>query len=148
MSLFDKINDDLKTAMKNKDQVTLKAIRAIKSALLLKKTESGDKDVSADEELKILQRLAKQRKESADVYQNQGREDLAKDELDELAVIQNYLPKQLSEEEVEAGLKEIIQEVGAESMKDMGKVMPVAMKKFGGAADGKTISIVLKKLLS
>jgi uncharacterized protein YqeY len=148
MTLFDKINSDLIAAMKNKNESALRAIRAVKSALLLLKTESAGKDISEDDENKLLQRLVKQRKESIEIFTSQNRKDLAATELEEVQIIESYLPKQMSVNEVEAELKLIIIESGASSMADIGKVMPVAIKKFSGKADGKTISEILKRLLT
>lgn len=148
MSLTDQINNDLKTAMKAKDTTTLTALRAIKSQLLLAATEKGGGENSDEAGIKMLQKQVKQRKESADLYKSQGREDLAEVELAEAAIIEKYLPKQLSEEELKPILQAIIDRVGAKEPKDMGKVMGAASKELGGKADGKTISSVVKELLS
>lgn len=148
MSLIDKINSDLISAMKSKNESALRAIRAVKSALLILKTESAGKEISVDEENKLLQRLVKQRKESIEVFSAQNRKDLAATELEELIIIESYLPKQMTIDEIEAELKKIISESGALSISDIGKVMPLAIKKFAGKADGKTISEILKRLLS
>jgi uncharacterized protein YqeY len=148
MSLMEKINSDLIVAMKTKNESSLRAIRAVKSALLILKTESSGKEISEEEENKLLQRLVKQRKESYEVFTSQNRNDLAATEMEELLIIESYLPKQMAIEEVETELKVIIKESGAASIADIGKVMPLAMKKFAGKADGKTISEVLKRLLS
>lgn len=135
--------------MKNKEKEKLEAIRAVKTALLLARTESGAGDaMSSEDEIKLLQKLVKQRRESAAEFSKQSREDLASKELVEADVIAAYLPAQLSAEEVEAGVKAIIAEVGAAGMKDMGKVMAAAGKEFAGRADGKAISEAVKKLLS
>ncbi len=148
MNLFDRINEDLKAAMKNKEEGRLLALRGIKSALLLAKTEKGaSADLSEDIELKTLQRLVKQRKESYDIYVQQNRDDLANVEAEEIAVIEQYLPTQMSEDELRKNLQEIIQRYGATSAKDMGKVMSTATKELSGKADGKTISAVVKELL-
>jgi uncharacterized protein YqeY len=148
MTLTEKINADIKTAMLAKDQAKLEALRAVKSALLLMDT---DKDAGSgsreDKELKMLQKEVKKRKEAADIYTTQNREDLAQVELNQAAVIGNYLPKQLSEEEIRVELKKIIAEVGATSAKDMGKVMGAATKQFAGKADGKVVSTLVKELL-
>ncbi|MEA3497209.1 MAG: GatB/YqeY domain-containing protein [Bacteroidota bacterium] len=146
--LFDIINEDLKSAMRAKDKAALRGIRAVKSALLLLKTNSSAKEITKDDEIKILQKLVKQRKESIIVYTEQGRDELAKEETEELEVIQKYLPKQLSKVEIEKVIAEVIIETSAKSMADMGKIMAVAMKKFGGQADGKTISAIVKEKLS
>lgn len=148
MTLTEKINADIKSAMLAKDQAKLEALRAIKSALLLLDT---DKDAASgnreDKEIKMLQREVKKRKEAADIYKTQNREDLAQIELTQAAVIENYLPKQLSEDEIKTELKKIIVEVGATSAKDMGKVMGTATKQFAGRADGKVVSAIVKELL-
>ena len=149
MSLQNRIMDEIKNAMRAKDTVALESLRAVKSALLLAQTESGAKEeVSADEEIKILQKLVKQRKDSAAIYQEQGRADLAQPELDQAAVNEKFLPAQLSEDEVEAIVRDIVAETGASGMADMGKVMGLASAKMAGQADGKTISGIVKKLLS
>ncbi|MCG8327398.1 MAG: GatB/YqeY domain-containing protein [Chitinophagales bacterium] len=147
MSLEKKIAEDLKAAMKAKDQQALRGIRAIKAAILLEKTKGGDTSISEGDEIKILQKLVKQRKDSLTIYQEQGREDLAQTEKEEIEIIERYLPEQMSAEELEAELKAIIAETGASSMRDMGKVMGLASKKFAGRADGKTISAKVKELL-
>lgn len=148
--LEQQIQNDLKAAMLAKDKVALASIRGIKAAILLAKTaEGGQKDTIEDGELvKIIQKLVKQRKESAAIYTEQNRPELAENELAEAAVMEKYLPKALSEEEVEAAVKEIIGEVGASSMADMGKVMGVATKKLAGQAEGRVISSTVKRLLS
>lgn len=149
MSLTDQINNDLKEAMKAKDKETLTALRAIKSQLLLAATEKGaDGGSSDDAGIKMLQKLVKQRKESAELYKSQGREDLASPELAEAAIIEKYLPKQLSVDELKPILQAIVDKVGATGPQDMGKVMGMASKELGGKADGKTISTVVKQLLS
>ena len=145
---MEKINTDLIVAMKSKNESALRAVRAVKSALLLLKTESSGKEISLDDENKLLQRLVKQRKESIEVFTAQNRNDLATSEMEELKIIESYLPKQMTAEEIESELKKIINESGAKSIADIGKVMPLAIKSFAGKADGKTISEVLKKLLA
>lgn len=147
MSLEERIMEDLKTAMKAKDQAALRGIRAIKSAILLEKTSGAKHDLTSETELKLLQKLVKQRKESLEIYEREGREDLAQTEREEIEVIERYLPEQLSEEELEAKLREIVARTGAGSMKDMGKVMGIAGKELAGRADGKAISAIVKKLL-
>lgn len=135
--------------MKEKNTVALESLRAIKSAILLAQTESGAKEeISQEDEIKLLQRLVKQRKDSAAIYTEQGRADLAQPEIEQAAVIEKFLPAQLSEAEVEAKIKAIIADNGFSGMGDMGKVMGVASKELAGSADGKTISNVVKKLLS
>jgi len=149
MSLQAKIMDEIKTAMKAKDTVALEALRAIKSELLLASTASGSKeDLKEDDEIKLLQRLVKTRKESARIFAEQNRPDLAEPELAQVAVIEKFLPAQLSEEEVEAVIAKIIAETGASGIASMGKVMGLASAQLGGTAEGKTISTIVKKLLS
>ena len=146
MSLTDQINNDIKTAMLAKDASKLEALRAIKSALLLLKTSpEGQNEAS---ELKALQKMVKQRKETAEVYIGQGRQELADVELAQAAVIENYLPKQMGEDELKAILQNIIATVGASSPADMGKVMGVATKELSGKADGSVISKMVKQLLT
>ncbi|GIZ08938.1 GatB/YqeY domain-containing protein [Flavobacterium sp. UMI-01] len=148
MSLAANIMDEIKNAMKAKDTVALEALRAIKSELLLAQTASGSKEeISAEEEIKLLQRLVKTRKESARIYTEQNRPDLAEPELAQVAVIEKFLPAQLSEAEIEAIIAKIIADTGATGIASMGKVMGVASGQLGGAADGKTISTIVKKLL-
>ena len=146
MPLEEKINADIKTAMLARDQQKLEAIRGIKSALLLLK--SSGKPVTDEDEIKALQKMVKQRKESADIYQQQNRKDLADVELFQLAVIEQYLPKQMSEDEIRAALSQVISQVGAKSPADMGKVMGVATKQLAGKADGKIILEMVKKMLA
>ncbi|KXN98522.1 glutamyl-tRNA amidotransferase [Aequorivita aquimaris] len=149
MSLQEKIMDAMKTAMKSKDTQSLEALRSVKSALLLAQTETGSKaDLTEEEEIKLLQKQVKQRKDSAAIYKEQGREDLAEPELAQAKVIEQFLPQQLSEDEVGKIVDEIIAETGASSMADMGKVMGLATAKIAGKADGKTISTAVKKRLS
>jgi uncharacterized protein len=148
MSLEIKIMEDLKEAMKAKDQAALRGIRAIKSAILIFKTDGSGNELNEDAEIKILQKLVKQRQDSLDIYDKQGREDLAVTEREEIAIIKKYLPSQLEGEALEEKLKEIIAEVGATSAKDMGKVMGAASKALAGKADGKSISETVKKLLA
>lgn len=148
MSLQDKVMSEMKDAMRAKDSNKLEALRAVKSAILLAQTDaSGKNGLNEEEELKLLQRLVKQRKESAAIYEEQGREDLAQPELDQAAVIEGFLPEQLSEEEIEAEVDKIIADTGANGMQDMGKVMGVASRELAGRADGKTISMVVKRKL-
>jgi len=150
MSLKDQIGQDIKTAMKAKDQASLRALRAIKSAILLAETSEGREpgDLTEEEEVKLLTKQAKQRRDSIEKYMANNREDLAKTEEEELEVIERYLPKQLTAEELESALKKIIEDVGARTMKDMGKVMGTASKKLAGKADGKAISAKVKELLA
>jgi uncharacterized protein len=147
MALFDKINEDLKAAMLARDQGALRAVRAIKAALLLAKTETG-KDITPDEEIRILQRLVKQRKDSIEIFSSKNREDLALGEKEELVVIEKYLPQQISQEELKKELLQIISESGAKSTADLGKMMGLATKKLAGKSDGKSISEMAKQLLS
>ena len=148
MALEQQIQKDIMTAMKAKDQVRLNAVRSIKSAILLAKTAEGASGELTDGDIvKLIQKLAKQRKEAAEQYVAAGRQELADNELAEAEVLATYLPKQLTPEEVEEKLKEIIAEVGASAPSDMGKVMGVATKRLAGLADGKTISGIVRKLL-
>jgi uncharacterized protein YqeY len=149
MSLQNKVMSKIKDAMKSKDTLALESLRAIKSEILLAQTKGGaSESLTEEEELKIVQKLVKQRKDSATLYQEQGRNDLAEPELAQVAVISQFLPEQLSEEELVAVISKIVENVGATSMKDMGKVMGMASKQLAGKADGKAISMVVKKLLS
>ena len=148
MSLEDRINNDIKEAMKAKDQARLRGVRAIKSAILLLKTDGSGHEIDESAEIKMLQKLIKQRQDSYDIYVKQNRTDLATTEKEEIDVIMQYLPKQLSSEELETGIKKIISDIGASGIKDMGKVMGAASKEFEGKADGKTISGIVKTLLS
>lgn len=148
MSLESKINEDLKTAMKAKDQAALRGIRAIKSAILIHNTSGTTEEMNEEKEIALLQKLVKQRQDSLDIYVKQGREDLAVVEREEIEVIMRYLPKQFSEEELKVAIKAIMTRLGASTMKDMGRVMGEASKEFAGKADGKTISAVVKSLLS
>ncbi len=148
MSLEVKIMDHMKEAMKAKDSVALEALRAIKSAIILAKTEAGAADgLTESDEIKMLQRLVKMRKDSAEIFTNQNRPDLAEPELAQIAVIEKFLPAQLSEEEVEAIVAKIIAETGATGIAAMGKVMGLASAQIGGQAEGKVISGIVKKLL-
>ena len=146
--LEEKIQQDIKAAMLAKDSVALASVRGIKAAILLAKTAEGGKPVDDAEIVKIIQKLVKQRKESAEIYAQQNRPELAENELAEAAVMEKYLPKLLSEAEVEEALKGIIAQVGATSMADMGKVMGTATKALAGQADGKLISALVRKLLA
>ena len=149
MSLQKQVMTKMKEAMKAKDTVALQALRAVKSAFLLAKTESGaQEDISEEQELKIIQKQVKQRKDSAAIFLKQGREDLAAPELAEIAVLEEFLPEALSEEEIEKVVLETITALNAEGMKDMGKVMGVVSNKLSGQADGKTISMLVKKNLA
>jgi len=149
MSLKQQIDSDIKVAMLAKNKDELMALRSVKSMILLAETEKGGSgDISQDVENKLLMKAAKQRKESAEIFQKEGRDDLVKKELLELEVISRYLPKQLSEAEVEAELKTVIEQVGSKGAQDMGKVMGVATKQLAGKADGKMISDLVKKLLA
>ena len=148
MSLQTLIMDEIKTAMRAKDTVALEALRAIKSEMLLASTASGSKEeLTEDDEVKLLQRLVKTRKESARIFTEQNRPDLAEPELAQVAVIEKFLPAQLTEEEVEAVVAKIIAETGASGIASMGKVMGLASAQLGGTAEGKTISAIVKKLL-
>lgn len=149
MSLEQKINQDIKTAMLAKDNARLRGLRAIKAAILLAKTEkAANEELTEEAEIKVLQKLVKQRKESGEIYKAQGRDDLYQIELEEQNVIEEYLPKQLSREEIEEIVKKIIAETGASGMKDMGRVMGVANAQLAGRADGRTISEIVKSSLA
>ena len=147
MTLEERIMNDLKDAMKNKDEAAKRGIRAIKAALLLAKTDGSGEEMTEEKEIKLLVKLVKQRKDSLEIYEKQGREDLAVVEREEIEVIERYLPKQLDEAEVEVILKKIIESLGAVGMKDMSKVMEAATKELAGKADGKFISQVARRLL-
>ncbi len=148
MKLEEQIQADLKAAMLAKDEAALRALRAVKSAILISKTSGSGNELSDDEGIKILQKLVKQRRESIEIYEKQGREDLAKTEKEEAAVIEKYLPAQMNESEIRAEIKKIIDSVGAKSFADLGKVMGVASKQLAGKADNKTVAALVKELLS
>lgn len=149
MNLFDKVSEDIKEAMKAKDKPRLEALRGVKKEFLEAKTAKGANDeLTDDAAILILQKMVKQRRDSAEIYKGQGREDLAGDELAQVAVLEEYLPKQLTQDELDARLSEIISQVGASSPADMGKVMGVATKSLAGVAAGKAISETVKRLLS
>ncbi len=149
MSLEKKIMDSMKEAMKAKDEASLRGLRAIKAEIIKAKTEPGARgEIDEATELKFLQKMMKQRRDSLDIFEKQGREDLAKKEREEMLVIERFLPKQLSEEEIRNALKEIISQTGAATATDMGKVMGIASKQLAGKADGKTISGIVKELLA
>ena len=148
MSLQNKIMEQIKIAMKSKDAVALESLRAIKSEILLLQTKGGASEaLSKEEEIKLLQKLVKQRKDSAALYKSQNRDDLAEPELAQVKIISQFLPEQISSEELKNIISEIIDKVGATSMKDMGKVMGLASKQLAGKADGKAISSIVKSLL-
>jgi|TARA_B110000914_G_scaffold22597_1_gene16915 uncharacterized protein YqeY len=149
MGLIDKISESIKTAMKQKNVQVLESLRAIKSALLLAKTQKGaSSEIAKEDEIKILQKLVKQRKESADIYISQNRNELAEVEINQSKIIEGFLPEQISSEEIEIIITDIIKEIGAEGMKDMGKVMGMASEKLSGKADGKTISNIVRTKLT
>lgn len=149
MTLFDQISEDIKAAMKARDKVRLETLRNIKKVFLEAKTAPGANDALEDADaLKILQKLAKQGRETAQTYIDNNRQDLADEELAQAKVIEEYLPKPLTEEEIEKEVKDIIAQTGAQGMKDMGKVMGMASKKMAGRADGRAISTIVKKLLA
>lgn len=149
MSLQKDVMTAMKTAMKAKDQTALTALRAVKSAILLAQTENGAaEELTEEQELKLLQKLVKQRKDSAAIFEQQDRKDLVEPELAEAAVIEQFLPEALSEEDIEKVVVATIESIGAESMKDMGKVMGIVSKELAGQADGKTISNIVKAKLS
>lgn len=149
MTLFDKVSEDIKEAMKARDKVRLETLRNIKKVFLEAKTAPGANDTLEDADaFKILQKLVKQGRESARTYKDNGRQDLADAELAQAAVIEEYLPKQLGEDEIEAEVRKVIADTGAQSMKDMGKVMGIVSKQLAGRADGRAISAVVKRLLA
>jgi uncharacterized protein YqeY len=149
MSLENTINQDIKAAMLAKDKKTLEALRAVKAAILLAKTDKGTGgDVAEDAEMKILQKLVKQRRESAELYKSQNRDDLVEEELFQMKVIEKYLPEQMNEDDIRKVVQEIIAETGASSMKDMGRTMGMASKKLAGKADNKIVAQIVKELLS
>ena len=148
MSLEQKIMTDLKVAMKAKDQAAMRTLRAIKAAIMLLKTDGSGQVIDEAKEMKVLQKLAKQRQDSLEIFEKQNREDLALVEREELAVIKQYLPEQMSEDELKPIIQEIITTLGANSMADMGKVMGAANAKLSGKADGKTISVIVRTLLT
>ena len=149
MSLKEKIQEEMKTAMRAKDQVTLRTLRAIKTAIMMVETADGySGSFSEEDEIKLLTKQAKQRKDSIQQFRDNNREDLAKTEEEELEVIERFLPQQMSQDEIEAEVKAIVAETGAASMKDMGKVMGLATKRMAGRADGKVISGIVRSLLS
>jgi len=147
MTFEEKINQDLKTAMKAKDKAAMRGVRAIKQAILLAKTDGSHAEITEESAIKMIQKLVKQRKDSLNIFEEQGREDLAQVEREELEILQRYLPKAMSPDELEAAVKAIVEKVGASSMRDMGKVMGVATKEFAGRAEGSEISAVVKRLL-
>ena len=148
MSLQEQVTQQLKAAMKAKDSVALESLRAIKSAILLTQTQAGAKDLTTEDEIKLVQKLVKQRKDSATIFKEQNRDDLAAPEEAQAAVIATFLPEQLTSEEIEGIVVDIIKKTGAEGIKDMGKVMGMASKEMAGKADGKSISTVVKEKLS
>ena len=147
MSLKTEVMQQLKAAMKSKDKLALDSLRAIKSELLLLETSGGDGEVTEDQELKILQKMVKQRKDSAATFIEQGREDLAEPEIAQAKIISKFLPKQMNEDEVKEIIQKIVSQTGANSMADMGKVMGMASKELAGKSDGKTISDIVRSLL-
>lgn len=148
MSLEEKINSGIKTSMLAKDKTALDALRAVKAAILLLKTEKNAAPITEEVEIKLLQKLVKQRKEAADIYQAQNREDLAKDELAQMEVIAQFLPAQLTEEEIAVSIQQMIKEQNISGIKEMGKLMGIASKSFAGKADNKLVSDIVKRLLS
>ncbi len=147
MSLLDKINQDLKTAMKEKQTDKLSALRAIKSELLLEQTSGSGEKITEEKEIKIVQKLIKQRKDSAEIYQKENRKDLHEKEMSEIKFLEKYLPEQMSKEELDAIIKNAIEQTGAVSMKDMGKVMGLVNAKVAGRAEGKLIAQKVKAML-
>lgn len=147
MSLETKIAEDIKDAMKSRNQSAVRTLRSIKTALLVHKTSGANTDLTEQDEIKLIQKLIKQRQDSLDIFTQQNREDLAVIEREEIEVLHQYLPKQLSPEELKEAITSIVAEVGATSIKDMGKVMGIANQKLAGTADGKSISAMVKELL-
>jgi hypothetical protein len=148
MSVQSQVMEQMKVAMKAKDTVALESLRALKSAFLLANTSGGNVELSEEDEIKIVQKLVKQRKDSAAIFQEQNRMDLAEPEIAQAKILEQFLPAQMGEEELKAAIEAIISQTGASSMKDMGKVMGMASKQLAGKADGKAISMVVKELLS
>lgn len=148
MGLQQKVMEQMKAAMKAKDAVALESLRAIKSALLMAQTSGTEKELTEDDEIQLVQKLVKQRKDSATIFTEQGREDLAEPELAQIAVLEKFLPEQLTEEEIEKVVVQTIDATGASGMKDMGKVMGMVSKELAGQADGKTISAIVKQKLA
>ena len=148
MTLEERIMQDMKAAMKAKNKVALRGIRAVKAAIILAKTDGSGTEITPEVEIKIVQKMVKQRKDSYNIFIEQGREDLAAVEKEEIDIISAYLPTQLGEDEIKKVVGEIITQLGAEGMKDMGKVMGVASKKLAGSADGKTLAAVVRSLLA
>ena len=147
MSLIEQINNDIKAAMKAREKERLEALRGIKKVIIEAQTASGAGDLSDQDAIKIIQKLAKQGKDSADIYKDQGRDDLYDQEMAQVAVFESYLPEMMSEDELKKVIKDIIEKVGATSMKEMGKVMGIATKELAGKADGKLIADVVKESL-
>ena len=149
MNLFDTVSEDIKKAMKAKNKVALQTLRNVKKAFIEANTQTGANEVLSDEEaLRIIQKLVKQGKDSATIYKEQDREDLADEELAQVEILEEYLPKQMSKEELKEALKKLVDELNATSMKDMGKVMGIATQKFAGKAEGRMISQIVKELLN
>lgn len=148
MSLAEQINNDIKVAMKERNKAKLEALRAIKAQLLLAATEKGAGESSETAEIKMIQKLVKQRRDAADIYTKEGRNDLAAEELEQVTIIENYLPEQMTEQQIRSEVDAIIQATGASSMKDMGKVMGEANSRMAGKADGKIIAQLVKRALS
>lgn len=148
MSLTDRVNAGIKDAMKQKNEAGKRTLRAIKAQLILLKTSGSGTEITEDQEVKMLQKMVKERQDSYEIYVQQDRADLATPEKEEMDIIKEFLPQQMSEEELTLAIKGIVEQVGANSMKDMGKVMGMANQQFGGKADGKTISMIVKSLLS
>ena len=148
MRLQEQVTEQLKVAMKAKDSVALESLRAIKSAILLAQTQVGAQDLTSDDEIKLVQKLVKQRKDSAEIFRQQGRNDLAEPEEAQIKIIEQFLPEQLDEESIAKVVDEIISQANAEGMKDMGKVMGMATKAMSGKADGKTISAIVRQKLA
>ena len=148
MNIFERVNEDIKKAMLAKDKIRLTALRAAKSAFLLAQTESGDKEISQEREIQIIQKLVKQRNDSATIYKEQNRSELYEQEIAEAKILEEYLPEQISETEIRECVSKIIMETGASTVKDMGKIIGLSVKAMAGKADNKIISQIAKELLT
>lgn len=148
MALFDQINEDIKQAMREKNKVKLEALRGVKSELLLQKTSGSASEITEEQEVKLIQKMVKQRKDSAEIFKTQGRDELYQNEVEQISYLENYLPEQMSDAQLSQAVAQIIERLGASSMKDMGKVMGTASQELAGKIDGKSISEKVKQLLN
>lgn len=148
MALFDQINEDIKQAMREKNKVKLEALRGVKSELLLLKTSGSASEITEEQEVKLIQKMVKQRKDSAEIFKTQGRDELYQNEAEQISYLENYLPEQMSDAQLSQAVAQIIERLGASSMKDMGKVMGTASQELAGKIDGKSISEKVKQLLN